>query len=108
VIRTNHDGPRVDAVQPVVVVLRGEWMDGRAHPTHGLDGAAEYLVVVVDTAGRFRDAYGPYGLAAARREAARRRHALWEAGEHATDVRIARHHAAVVPAPREPMRHTDP
>ncbi|WP_133251864.1 hypothetical protein [Actinomycetospora cinnamomea] len=84
-------------------------MDGRAHPTHGHrhDGVPEYLVVVVDTAGRFRDAYGPYGLAAARREAARRRHALWEAGEQAADVRIARHHAVAVPRPRGPVPDTD-
>jgi hypothetical protein len=77
-------------------------MDRRAHPSSGerRDGAGEYLVVVVDTSGRFRDAYGPYALAAARREAARRRHALWEAGEPVVDVRIARHHPAVIPHQR--------
>lgn len=96
------------AAHPVVVVRRGEWMDGRAHPTHGHrhDGALEYLVVVVDTAGRFRDAYGPYPIAAARREAARRRHTLWEAGEQSAEVRIARHHPVAVPRPRGPVRDT--
>lgn len=77
-------------------------MDRRAHPRnrHRHDGAVEYLVVVVDTAGRFRDAYGPYEIATARREAARRRHALWEAGEDAVDVRIARHHPVSIPRQR--------
>ncbi|WP_433784513.1 hypothetical protein ACQPX6_30155 [Actinomycetospora sp. CA-101289] len=77
-------------------------MDGRAHPRNGHrhDGGVEYLVVVVDTAGRFRDAYGPYAIATARREAARRRHTLWEAGEHAVDVRIARHHPVAIPHQR--------
>jgi hypothetical protein len=77
-------------------------MDGRAHPRNGHrhDGDLEYLVVVMDTSGRFRDAYGPYAMATARREAARRRHALWEAGEDAVDVRIARHHPVAIPHQR--------
>ena len=77
-------------------------MDGRAHPRndHRHDDGVEYLVVIVDTSGRFRDAYGPYAIAAARREAARRRHALWEAGEAAVDVRIARHHPVAIPHQR--------
>ncbi|MEJ2888944.1 hypothetical protein [Actinomycetospora aeridis] len=79
-------------------------MDGQAHPMFGnrYDGAGEYLVVVVDTVGRFRDAYGPYALGAAHQEAERRRRALTEAGEHAADVRIARHHPVTVPRPRGP------
>ena len=77
-------------------------MHRRAHPRNGHrhDGAAEYLVVVVDTSGRFCDAYGPYEIASARREAARRRHALWEAGEDGVDVRIARHHPVAIPRQR--------
>ncbi|HSK60546.1 MAG TPA: hypothetical protein VK935_15995 [Actinomycetospora sp.] len=77
-------------------------MDGRAHPSNGHrhDGTVEYLVVVMDTGGHFRDAYGPYAIVAARREAARRRHALWEAGEKAVDVRIARHHPVAIPSQR--------
>jgi len=40
-------------------------MDGQAHRTDGeRRDAGEYLVVVVDRTGRFRDAYGPYGLTA--------------------------------------------
>jgi hypothetical protein len=83
-------------------------MDGQAHPRHGdaRDGSSEYLVVVVDPAGRFHDAYGPYALAAARREADRRRLALAEAGERAVDVRIARHHPVAIPRPRGSWRPT--
>ena len=72
------------------------------------DGAGEYLVVVADLAGRYRDAYGPYGLATAHREAERRRRALHEAGEHAADVRVARHHPLPIPYPRGPWRAGDP
>ena len=82
-------------------------MDGRAHPANGnghRDGALEYLVVVVDAAGRFRDAYGPYALAAAHHEADRRRRALWEDGEHTAEVRIARHHPVAIPQQRGPRR----
>lgn len=79
-------------------------MDGQTHPTHGDDGYLEYLVVLVDPAGRFRDAYGPYPLAAARREADRHRQALGEAGEVTVDVRIARHHPVAIPRPRGPWR----
>lgn len=68
------------------------------------DGAAEYLVVIVDRVGRFRDSYGPYALGAAHREAERRRRALTEAGEWAADVRIARHHPVAIPRPRGPWR----
>jgi hypothetical protein len=77
-------------------------MDGQAHPMHGdfRDGCSEYLVVVSDPVGRFRDAYGPYALATAHREADRHRRALTEAGECAADVRIARHHPVVIPRPR--------
>ncbi|MDD7969177.1 hypothetical protein [Actinomycetospora lemnae] len=71
------------------------------------DGASEYLVVVVDPVGRFRDAYGPYALAAAHREAERRRHALVAAGELAADVRIARHHPVAIPSQRGPRRSWD-
>ena len=93
-------------VHTTVTSLRGEWMDGQAHPTHGdfREGCSEYLVVVVDPVGRFRDAYGPYALAAAHREAARHRRALTEAGEHTVDVRIARHHPVAIPLPRGPWR----
>lgn len=70
------------------------------------DGGSEYLVVVVDPVGRFRDAYGPYALAAAHREADRHRRALTEAGEHAADVRIARHHPVAIPRPRGSWRPT--
>ncbi len=76
-------------------------MDGQAHRTDGeRRDAGEYLVVVVDRTGRFRDAYGPYGLTAAHHEAERRRHALIGAGEYAADVRIARHHPVAIPRPR--------
>ncbi|MEJ2864568.1 hypothetical protein [Actinomycetospora flava] len=81
-------------------------MDGQAHPMYGnsTDGCSEYLVVVVDPVGRFRDAYGPYALAAAHREAERHRRALAEAGEYTADVRIARHHPVAIPRPRGPWR----
>ncbi|TDQ61080.1 hypothetical protein EV188_103587 [Actinomycetospora succinea] len=68
------------------------------------DGRSEYLVVVVDTLGRFRDAYGPYALGAAHREAERHRRALAEAGEDTADVRIARHHPVAIPRPRGAWR----
>ncbi|MHC1558185.1 hypothetical protein ACR9E3_04470 [Actinomycetospora sp. C-140] len=85
-------------------------MDGQAHPRNGdrRDGSAEYLVVVADRAGRFRDAYGPYPLAMAHREADRRRRDLSAAGEHHADVRIARHHPVAIPHPRGPWRHSEP
>jgi hypothetical protein len=85
-------------------------MDGQAHPRNGdpRDGLAEYLVVVADPAGRFRDAYGPYALAAAHREAERRRRALREAGEHAAEVRVARHHPVTIPRPRGAHRPFGP
>lgn len=85
-------------------------MDEQAHPRDEdrHDGAAEYLVVVADRLGRFRDAYGPYGLAAAHREADRRRRALEEAGEQTADVRIARHHPVTIPEPRGPRRTGEP
>jgi hypothetical protein len=81
-------------------------MDGQASPMFGnrFDGASEYLVVVADAMGRFRDAYGPYALGAAHREAERRRRALAEAGEYGADVRIARHHPVTIPMPRGPWR----
>ncbi|MDD7939411.1 hypothetical protein PHK61_13380 [Actinomycetospora lutea] len=81
-------------------------MDEQAHPAYGesVDGAFGYLVVVADPAGRFRDAYGPYPLAAAHREAERHRRALIEAGEHTADVRIARHHPVTIPRPRGSWR----
>lgn len=85
-------------------------MDGQARRTNGErhDDAGEYVVVVVDRIGRFRDAYGPYGLAAAHREADRRRHTLIGAGEYAADVRIARHHPVAVPRQRGPWRPIEP
>jgi hypothetical protein len=83
-------------------------MDGQAHLHGRRDGAAEYLVVVADRAGRFRDAYGPYALAAAHREAERRRIALLAAGEVAAEVRIARHHPVTIPTQRGSWRLGDP
>ena len=85
-------------------------MDGEAHPTNGnrRDGSTEYLVVVADRAGRFRDAYGPYPLAAAEREAERRRRDLRAAGEPDADVRVARHHPVAIPHPRGPWRSGGP
>jgi len=85
-------------------------MDGQAHRTNGerRNGAVEYLVVVVDRVGRFRDAYGPYGLDAAHREADRRRHALRGSGEYAAEVRIARHHPVAIPRPRGPWSPGEP
>lgn len=71
-------------------------------------GCSEYLVVVLDTVGRFRDAYGPYALAAAHREAERHQRALAEAGEHAADVRIARHHPVSVPRQRRSRGSGEP
>lgn len=68
------------------------------------DGSAEYLVVVADRAGRFRDAYGPYALEAAHREADRRRRALRAAGEIAAEVRVARHHPVSIPSQRGSWR----
>jgi hypothetical protein len=80
-------------------------MDGQArHRGARPEGSAEYLVVVADRAGRFRDAYGPYTLAAAHREAERRRHALDAAGETGAEVRIARHHPVAIPLQRGSWR----
>jgi hypothetical protein len=98
----------VDAVH-TIVVAGGKWMDSQAHPMNERhDGSAEYLVVVADRAGRFRDAYGPYALGAAHREAERRRRALREAGEDGADVRVARHHPVMIPRQRGPLRRSDP
>lgn len=80
-------------------------MDGEArHRGAPPEGSAEYLVVVVDRAGRFRDAYGPYALTTAHREARRRRDALAAAGELDVEVRIARHHPVAIPLQRGPGR----
>ncbi|GAA4869768.1 hypothetical protein [Actinomycetospora straminea] len=82
-------------------------MDGQAHAGEDRRDGAEYLVVVVDPVGRFRDAYGPYALGAAHREADRRRRALAAAGELTADVRIARHHPVSIPSQRGPRRSWD-
>lgn len=99
----------MDVVHPTATGPPGEWMDGQA-PGNGdrRDGSTEYLVVVADRAGRFRDAYGPYALAAAHREAERRRRALREAGDDVADVRIARHHPVAIPRPRGPWGDSEP
>ncbi|GAA4808045.1 hypothetical protein GCM10023200_52170 [Actinomycetospora chlora] len=83
-------------------------MDGQArHRGARPDGSAEYLVVVADRAGRFRDAYGPYTLAGANREAERHRQALVAAGVTG-DVRIARHHPVAIPQQRGARRVGEP
>jgi hypothetical protein len=107
-VRTDPRWSPGDTV-PTIVAAGGKRMDGQTHPMDGRqDGSAEYLVVVADRAGRFRDAYGPYALGAAHREAERRRRSLREAGEDAADVRIARHHPVVIPRQRGPWRPSDP